>query len=50
MSFGADDRGQVSVVSAEHGLHAAGGSKMGGVADVAVDDEHASTVMDLNHK
>lgn len=39
--FGADDRGQVSVVGAAHGLHAAGGSKMGRVADVAVDDEHA---------
>ena len=50
VSFGADDRGQVSVVGAAHGLHAAGGSEVGGVADVAVDDEHVSTVMDPNRK
>ena len=50
VTFGADDRGQVPVVGAAHGLHAAGGAEVGGVADVAVDDEHASTVMDLNRK
>ncbi len=32
VAFWADDRGQVSVFGASHGLHTAGGAEVGGVA------------------
>ncbi len=40
MTFGAYDRGQVALVGAAHGLHAAGCAQVGGLADMAFDDEH----------
>ncbi len=40
VAFGAYDRGQVALLGATHGLHAAGCAQVGGLADVAFDDEH----------
>ena len=50
MAIRALDGGEGALVCAAHGEHAASGAQVGGVADVALDDEHALSLREANHK